>query len=397
MKLSTLYSKTKSDQIQVWEIYVEGDSFYTREGILNGAMTESKPTKCFSKNEGKKNATTAEEQALKEAQAKHKKRLDRDYRESIEELEHGVFQEPMLAEKYKDYISKKGDLFELNNYVYVSPKLDGMRCLVGQAGMKSREGRDVVSATHVHEALIDIIEEMNLLLYGGNMEIEVDGEIYTHKLNSDFNKIISLAKKTKLTERDLRESREKLEYHIYDIRGLPNNPNYTERFSIISDIVNKCNERGDVFIKLVEAIKTDSSEFLESKFGEYLEKGYEGLMVRMDVPYESKRTWNLLKYKSFIDGEFPIKDVLEGKGNRAGIAAKILCEYEGREFEANLRGNEKFRKEFLENKSDYIGLSATIKYQNITPLKEDGTGGVPRIGVMIKLRGLDGSDLPINL
>ena len=397
-KLPTLYSKTKHGQIQVWEIYVDEDQFFTKEGILNGVMTESKPTKCLPKNEGKKNETTGQDQAQKEAEAKHKKKLDRDYRLSVEELDNGVFEEPMLAQKYKEYVEKKGSVFGKDGYVYVSAKLDGMRCVVNSTEMKSREGKTVISAPHIREALVETaIAEMNEEFYKSDSTIEIDGEMYCHKFSKDFNKVISLAKKTKPTPEELEESKQKLEYHIYDIRGLPNNPTYSERLKIVKKLVEDCNANGYNFIKFVDGIKVTKSEEIEEYFEKWLEESYEGLMIRFDTPYVCGRTWNLLKYKEFIDAEFKIIDVLEGIGNRAGMAAKILCEHEGRQFGSNLRGNIKFRKEFFNNKSDYIGLMATIRYQNITPLKDDGTGGVPRIGVMTKLRTDSGSDIPINL
>ena len=45
----------------------------------------------------------------------------------------------------------------------------------------------------------------------------VDGELYIHSNNNDFNTICSLVKKTKPTEEDLAESARLIEYWVYDV------------------------------------------------------------------------------------------------------------------------------------------------------------------------------------
>ena len=74
MNLPTLYSRTSTGAIQIWTIIVEYDAYRTVHGQLNGRLQTTEWTICKPKNEGKVNATTADEQALKDAKTLWKKK-----------------------------------------------------------------------------------------------------------------------------------------------------------------------------------------------------------------------------------------------------------------------------------------------------------------------------------
>ena len=130
MKLPTLYSLTSKGQVQTWFIEFDQNRFRTTEGIKGGAMTESAWTVCNGKNLGKANETSPEDQAEKEARAKHKKKLESGYWENEADIHKSKFFEPMLAHKWTDY---QGTEFPL----YCSRKLDG--CLDGSSLVKTKE------------------------------------------------------------------------------------------------------------------------------------------------------------------------------------------------------------------------------------------------------------------
>ena len=70
----------------------------------------------------------------------------------------------------------------------------------------------------------------------------------------------------------------------------------------------------------------------------YTQQGYEGQMVRIDGPYENKRSSKLLKRKEFIDEEYTILGYEEGEGNRTGTVKSFKFETnEGREFSSNVK------------------------------------------------------------
>jgi len=102
----------------------------------------------------------------------------------------------------------------------------------------------------------------------------------------------------------------------------------------------------------------------------------------LDAPYENKRSKYLLKRKEFKDEEFVILDIVEGFGNKSGMAGNMLFKnYKGIEFHSNITGNRDYLRELLKNKKKYIGKKATVKYFNLTPVDE-----VPRFPYVTAIR-----------
>lgn len=363
-----LYKLTKKDQIQTWQINVKGDEFWTQEGILDGVITKSLPTKCLPKNESKKNATSGAEQALKEAQAKYKKKLESSYYEDIDDARGGVksFYEPMLAQNFDDY------KLELAFPVYSQPKLDGIRCIVTSEGMFSRNGKRVISAPHILESLKPFFKQYK--------EAILDGELYCDKLSNDFNKICSLVKRTKPTPEELAESAQIIEYWVYDAPriGIYNEmEKFMDRYNCMRNLLlNRYNK-----IKVVDTKLVSNIEQINIVYEKYVEDGFEGQMIRKDTPYENKRSKNLLKHKSFIDEEYKIENIIEGTGNRAKTAGNMeFFSKTGKRFSSNIKGDFEYLKQILIDKNKLIGKMATVKYFNLTP------DGIPRFGFVISVR-----------
>ena len=96
--------------------------------------------------------------------------------------------------------------------VFIQPKLDGVRCVIqcdnSEVKAYSRTGKLWKNIDHILEELYPFFNEFpNVIL---------DGELYNHNLKDNFEKIISLVRKTKPTEEDRLESREMVEFHCYD-------------------------------------------------------------------------------------------------------------------------------------------------------------------------------------
>lgn len=360
-----LYSLTSNGLTQSWSIETKGNLFRTHEGIVGGVITTSEWTICSGKNLGRANETTPAIQADREAAAKYKKKLESGYHESVGDIAQTKFFEPMLAKKWQDYRD------EIEWPVYSQPKLDGVRCVISKDGMFSRNGKAIPSAPHIWEAVKH--------LFAATPALVLDGELYTHRLKHDFNRIISLAKKTKPTPEELAESAAVLEYWVYDCFSGSKVP-----FSIrLSQLGNTVRDRIRVdCVKLVDTSLVDNSDKLDELYGDYMGDGYEGQMVRADAPYDNKRSKSLLKRKEMQDNEFELIDLEEGRGNLTGIAARaVLKTKEGIQFEAGMIGSHEYCADLLRRKVEVIGQMATVVYQNLTPDK-----GVPRFGKLKSIR-----------
>ena len=364
MKLETIYKSTKGGKVQEWTIEVVGNKYRTISGQTDGKKVTNEWTICYGKNIGKSNETTDNEQAMLEAVAKRTKKLESGYFENIKHINKTQYFEPMLAAKWEDYKDK------ITYPIFSQPKLDGIRCIVTKDGMFSRNGKPIISAPHIRESLSEVFEtHPNLIL---------DGELYADKFANDFNKIVSLVKKTKPTDTDLKESKKNIQYWIYD---LPNDSlTFGERCYALDELFDVELESFEKHCVLVETDTCNNESEVMELYGEYVEQGFEGQMLRLDGKYENKRSKNLMKHKSFMDEEYTILDIVEGEGNRTGTAGYMVFETEdGSKFKSNIKGSWEETAEMLKNKKKLIGKSATIQYFNLTP------AGIPRFPFVVKI------------
>jgi DNA ligase-1 len=261
----------------------------------------------------------------------------------------------MLADKYD---AKKHNKFPY----YSQPKLDGVRCLISKDGMQSRNGKPIVSCPHIREILEPFFQ--------CHPDAVLDGELYNHELKSDFEKLISLVRKSKPTADDLEESDEKIQYHVYDlVDGLPNM--HLQTFMDRLGFINQFDYRSRYYptVQVVKTTNIQDEHDIEMMLGEYLESGYEGQMLRVPTSiYEGKRSKNLIKHKEFEDDEFEIVSMEEGKGNWADAVKRIEIRLkDGTTQFAGVRGSFDTLHDLLYN--DYGYTSVTVRYQNKT---EDG-------------------------
>ena len=143
MKLKPLFARATTGAVQQWQIEVEGPKFRTHAGQMGGAITTTQWTVCEPKNTGRKNGTTAEEQALVEAKAKQKKKMDAGYKENVNDIDTVGFLEPMLAKDYHDYTDR------ITFPIFSQPKLDGIRIIARKEGLFSRKGKAFYPWPHI--------------------------------------------------------------------------------------------------------------------------------------------------------------------------------------------------------------------------------------------------------
>lgn len=111
-------------------------------------------------------------------------------------------------------------------------------------------------------------------------------------------------------------------------------------------------------------------EELEEMHTKFLEEGYEGSMIRLDLkPYEGgKRSKQVLKYKSWIDDEFEVVGFTEAEGNKAGMVGKVILKLkDGQLSGANLKGTFDYSAYVFTHQDEFIGKMATVTFQNYTP------------------------------
>lgn len=365
--LPTLFSRAATGALRQWQIEYNYTGFRTHSGQVGGKLTTSEWYIVEATNVGRANARNRAEQAAFEANAKWTKKVEAGYTETPALVDTATsFIEPMLAKNWDDW--KNAVAWP----VYSQPKLDGMRAIITKDGAKSRNGKTWMTVGHILRALEPLFKEFP--------DLVLDGELYNHEFKEDFNKISSLAKKTKPQQRDLEEAAEKLQFHWYDC--VDSSAKFSVRAVQIKSLCDKYGFNTEKSpVKLVPTLKHQSVDTLDTTYGQYLESGFEGQMVRLDDTYIGERTHRLLKRKEFKDDEFLIVDICEGNGNKCGMAGYAVLETAlGQRFNSNIKGKHSFLEDLLKNRAQYVGTYGTCTYFNLTP------DGIPRFPYLTRLR-----------
>ena len=361
-----LYKLTSTGATQVWYLEVDGNKYRSVSGQLNGKHVTAEWTVVSGKNIGRANETSPVEQCLAEVQANYTKKLAQGaYSETLKGIDAAkvAYFKVMLAKDYNEYPLTES---EFKASVFVQPKLDGMRCITSSTGCWSRGGKPIQTVDFIQEIHAKIVK------LTGMTNLILDGELYNHDLRHDFNKIMSLCKKQKPTDEDKTEASEKIQYWVYD---LPMAAPFAERSQLLRKIVEVVNDPRLVFVPTMQVFNTDE---VDNNYEKLLSEEYEGQMIRVGTDgYENKRTNKLLKRKEFQDSEFKILDIIEGSGNRSGMAGAMMFETkDGKPFNANVMGDRDFLRDMLKRKKKIIGSDATVCYFKPTP---DGIPRFPRV------------------
>jgi len=244
------------------------------------------------------------------------------------------------------------------NKISMQPKLDGVRCVIQREGddmafvvkAYSRTGKEWLNINHILDELAPF--------FANNPNVILDGELYNHDFKDDFEKIISMVRKTKPTEQDRLESEYQVQFHCYDI--IDETLTFEERNYFISKHV-----KPSYCIKHVktQAVATESMSKVIHQ--QNLDAGYEGSILRTNDVYQCKRSHSLRKFKDFSDDEATIVGYVDGKGKRKGTLGKfIMQDDEGVEFGCPPGKGFTYKdmKDMLSNIHDYIGARATFTY-----------------------------------
>ena len=295
----------------------------------------------------------------------------------------------MLAADYR----KQGHRIEYP--CYGSVKYDGVRALA-----KKRNGVVTLeSRTSQPYDIPHLTKILDIHMQDGDIW---DGEIYVH--GYELQDIVSAVKRTdpekeiakakRAYDKDdseqneaavieailVGELRQKLQFHIFDV--VSDKP-FSERVEDLDElcgipVVSPC-------IQITEYGYIGSEEAMKEHHKWAVSNGYEGSMLRnFSGLYESgKRSASLQKYKSYLDSEFIILDVVPDKqGNGVFICQNDLNNLT---FQV-VMGSMAERLSALDSKEEFKGKHLTVQYQaryKDTLLPQFGTGKGVREGNVI--------------
>ena len=383
MELPTLCGEAATGKAKVWRTWCEERHrqgvIFTEHGYKDGKMVPGEKIISAGKNLGKKNATTAFQQACLEARAAWQKKKDAGYKEMtdgvpvVEKTELTLpasraavttddIPLPMLALDY----NKRGKSIRFP--CYIQRKFDGTRCVATASGLFSRNRKAYPHLNHIRSE----IEKISKIFPG----IILDGELYSKTLT--FQEIVGLVRRETLEPGDL-ERQKQIQFYCYDL--IESHAPFKERLSKMVSILRRCEPLHHIRIVMTEVCSQPMD--LRAKHDQYVAEGFEGIMLRnLEGLYRpGVRSSDLQKYKEFQDAEYDVIGFTQGEGLESGcVVWQCRDNKTGSEFACRPRGSHEERRELYRRAAEFLGKKLTVRYQELTD------DGLPRFPVGIAFR-----------
>eukprot|EP00796_Vickermania_ingenoplastis_P010478 gene10478-7283_t len=343
---------------------------------------------------------------------------------------------PMLAKNFE----KESGKIEPSETLYVSPKLDGVRC-VASYSRKTGKMLFFSRAGTLFECCDVSIEQPLRVLFEKDPSLVLDGELYNDSANLrqlrrlpaasrkshawllgsqglsgakaevadiNFETLISAIRTSRAKRTPEVEALQcQLQFHIFDVMYAselkPGQP-FSQRWELLQRLM-RCPHPA---LRLVPAAPCHLED-VNTRLQQALGAGYEGIMVRRDslLPAGQRqgaagldrsggyayghRSGTLLKYKVMHDEEFIIVGAMEGKGKLVGSLGAFVCRAKknpSATFCVSLAASEETKRRiWAENKgAEFVGKALTVQFQELT------SEGIPRFPVGKCVRGTSKKD-----
>lgn len=251
----------------------------------------------------------------------------------------------------------------------ISRKLDGCRLHVhidiDNHTMKfvSRQGKEFTTLSNLEEDIWKFMSYFN----GGKWVL--DGEVCIVDENGDenFRGLVALIKRKDYT----------IEHPVYKVFDILGEDDFWGRTTSLKFYDRYFNLRGlgahmpaDSKVQVLEQEWLDSQQTLDRWQAMQKSGNWEGLMVRRNVPYEGKRSNNLLKIKKFQDAEYVVTGIIEGdltynttNGSETihGVSA-LTIEHKGNQVKVGTGISKEQRLRWIWHPEEIIGKTITVKY-----------------------------------
>lgn len=266
---------------------------------------------------------------------------------------------------------------------FVSRKMDGARCiaicvqdwvdgeLTQDVKFFSRQGKEFTTLSN----LIPDVKQMFLACGAGTFIL--DGEMCLVDENGDehFDWVMKeITRKNHTIENPC--------YQVFDLLnddwfyGRETSENFGDRLHSLCEVWYQTRP---THIRVAEQERISSQDILDKWQEKAKDGGWEGLMIRKDVPYEGKRTNNLLKIKAMQDAEYIVEGVINGKAtyNEGGakeydIISALLIRHRGNIVKVGSGLSKEQRIGWYSRPDEIIGKVITVQYFEET--KDSKTG-----------------------
>jgi len=285
-----------------------------------------------------------------------------------------------LAQNYEPKLASFGE--DSKETWYASRKLDGVRCLAvvddeGRCKLYSRMGKEFTTLDKVKEA-IEATNIINTVFDGEICLMDEDG-------NEDFQGVM----------KQLRRKDHQIENPVFMIFDMIHKLDFEagkQRFDgNLSDRLHKLRtfidydmsehannfHLGTTLRYLEQYVIADYRNFdIWAQMAN--DNNWEGFMLRKDVPYEGKRSKNLLKVKTFHDAEYEVlgwdidthEVVRDGKSVSMTMLSQVWINHKGYIVKVGSGFSQDQRLEYMDG--SIVGKTITVQYFEETKNQDGG-------------------------
>ena len=253
---------------------------------------------------------------------------------------------------------------------YSSRKLDGVRCIAiykdGDVKCFSRQGKEFLVLDKVKQAIKD--EIYNDADHIPALDFVLDGEICIVDSNGNEN-FTDVMKEIRKKDHAI----ENPKYKIFDLLSLDDflSQKSESLFSERYENYMKITSPSGILDPVPQTIVKDETH-LNEMAADADNHGWEGLIIRKDVPYAGKRSKNMQKVKSFHDAEYKVLEIETGPfriiSEETGLEveeemlASVVIEHKGNRVNVGSGFSIAERRQFFSNPKDIVGKKITVKY-----------------------------------
>lgn len=263
-------------------------------------------------------------------------------------------------------LNKAKGVNPIDGTYFISRKLDGCRCICfvtrtisdTYVEFKSRQNKTITTLYN----LIDPVKKFTKFLGPG--EYVLDGEVCIMDENGNEN-FHGLMKEVTRKNHTIENPR----YNVFDILTLDefNGNEISEVFSRRLDVLNMLDENDNV--KVLEQERVTSQDILDRWVDTAKTSGWEGCMLRKDVPYKRGRSKDLLKIKDMQDAEYEVVGVETGKAtyNEGGhkefdVASALYIKHKDNIVKVGSGLSKEQRLRWFDHPEEIIGKTITVQY-----------------------------------
>jgi DNA ligase-1 len=396
---ATLLHVAATGRGKQWAVRVEGAvdaavvRIVTEFGQVGGKLQTQVREVREGKNAGKANATTPYTQAVAEATARWREKVEKEgYAPRFEAAAAAnagagdaaapaapaAPRGPLLPMLAHDYHKRAKSLAWP---CFAQAKLDGVRCLAtvgadGAVALTSRTGKPFPHVAHVKAA---VAAAAAAVAAAGRPMLQLDGEIYSDTLT--FQELVGAVKRVTLGADDA-AAQAALHLTVYDaVLPAP----FSERLAALRAFFEAHGAALAPAVRLLDTVPCADAARATALHDAYVAQGYEGVILRNAAgPYRlGVRSADLQKLKAFEDAEYVVVGHAVGEGVEAGaVVWECVADTPSgpRRFSVRPRGSHEERRALAAKAAEYVGRRLTVRYQELTD------DGVPRFPVGVAFR-----------